>query len=137
MASAVLVLLALRTESLERVLADRLEQPEARYLWRPAAANEAAVDERGETGRRLAAEHRLRILERPAAREYCELRQQGLFRLRQERVAPVERRAQRLLAKRQIARALDEQLQRLLEALLDRGGLEHLGPRGRELYRKR
>ena len=119
-------------QMLEGVLTDRLEQREAAGR---AAAHEALVDERCD-GLHVTAERFGRV-DREAAGENGEPRQQvALVRLR-ELVAPVERRAQRPLAFGQVAGASREEVERLLEAAGDRPDREELDPCCGELDRER
>ena len=123
-------------ELLERVVADGVEHREAR-LAALAAVDEAVVDERRQPVEeaRHAADH-LRVLERPAADEDREPREQPLLVLGEQRVAPVDRRAQRLLARRRVARAAAEHVE-AAEAREQRVRREELRPRRRELDRER
>ena len=110
----------LRRSRSMRVLADRLEHREARLAVAPRSADEALVDERGEassTSSPSLAADRLGRLERPAAGEDRRAARRALRRrLGEELVAPVERRAQRPLAVRQVARAADQHIERAARA---------------------
>src|SRR5262245_47117250 len=105
-------------ESLRRVLSNRLQQPEARLG--------AILIERDE---RLAhevlqeiehampgARHRLRCVEREAARKDREPLEQRLLLGREEIVAPVEGRSQRLLPSGARPAALRQEPELILEA---------------------
>ena len=106
---AQLVELAFGLEPLERVLPDRLEQAEARLaVGAVRLADEALVDERGETLEDLPEVHLVAAdgvgdLQRAAAREDAEPRQQRLLGRLEQVVAPVDRVAQRPLPRRQVA----------------------------------
>jgi hypothetical protein len=102
--------LARLLQALERVLPDRLEHRETAVV----GADEALVDERLE---RLEAggAHLLRRLERPAAREDAEPREQTLLLLAQQVVAPLDRRAQRALPFGRVAGAAGQHRQSPVE----------------------
>ena len=120
-------------EMVERVLADRLEQREPLV----AAADDPRLDERGQRLDRILPVDRLDVGE---ARSRPRTPRAGEQRLRvgvEEREAPVERRAQRLLARRQVARAADEHVERLVEPLLERRHRQRAHARRGELDRER
>ena len=129
--------------ALERVLPDRLEQPEARLaVGAVRLPDEALVDERGEALEHLAEVHLVAAdgvgdLERAAAREDAEPREQGLLGRLEQVVAPVDRVAERALPRRQVVGAAGEQVEPLLEPAEDRLRREQLHARGRELDRER
>ena len=108
-----LVGLAACLESLERVRADRLEHREARLaVGLLLLAEQAVVDQRRQARQEpVAAADRLGGLERAAADEDGEAREQRLLVGAEQLVAPVDRRAQRLLALGQVARAAGEELE--------------------------
>ena len=85
----------------------------------------------------LAVADLLHRLERPAFVEDREPAQQPLLRGVEQRVAPADRRAQRALAKRQIAIARRQQVERVIEPLEQRRGLEDSHARRGELERQR
>src|SRR5438067_6692921 len=117
---------------LDRVLADRLQHPEAVAL---ADANQALVDERLERVKICVADC-FRRLERAAAREDGEPSEELLLVLGQQLVAPLDRRAQRLLARVDGAAGL-EQIQPLREPLDELFGREDSDARRRQLERER
>ena len=67
----------------------------------------------------------LQSLQGPALVEDGEPAQQPLLRAVEERVAPADRRAQRALAQREVAIARRQQVERVVEPLQQRGGLQH------------
>lgn len=96
---------------LECELADGLEKHEP---WLPMGrllpADEALIGEGGHGVERVQPEltwlsHRVEGIERPATDEDAQARQYVALLRRQQRVAPVDRLAQRLLAGRQVAGA--------------------------------
>ena len=123
-------------ELLERVLTDRLEHRE------PAvrdAAEQAAVDERRENRKHVDAllcTHRLDCVDRAASGEHREPREQDALGLGEERVAPIERRAKRLLPARKIARAACEHVEHLFQPLHHPRRRQQLAARGRKLDRE-
>ena len=108
MPPAEVVELAVRLEPFERVLPDRLEQAEARLaVGAVGLADEALVDERREALEhlaqvRLVAADGVGDLQRAAAGEDSEPRQQSLLGRLEQVVAPVDRIAERALPRRQI-----------------------------------
>ena len=80
---------------------------------------------------------RLDRVERAAAGEDGEPREQRPLGPGEEPVAPVQRRAQRLLAGRKIARAAGQELERLLEPPRHRVGRQQAAPGRGELDRQR
>ena len=120
-------------ELLARELADRLEQQEAVVADR---LQQTEVDERRERVEVGVADV-LRGFEREAAGEDGEAGEQLLRLLREQVVAPLDRRAERPLAFRRVARAAGEQRQRALQAREQRLRREQLRPRGGELQRER
>src|SRR5262249_24187860 len=82
-------------------------------------------------------EDRLDVVERRAAREGREAIEELLLLGAQEVVAPLDGRAQRLLPRREIALAADEQLEQALQPREERSQREHAKPRRRELDRER
>ena len=116
-------------ELLERVLPDRLEHEEAVV---PDRLQQAVVDERGELVDARVADL-LRRLERERA---CEHRQAGEQRLRrsvEQVVAPLDRRAQRALALRGVARTSGEERESHIEPLEELLGSQQLRSSGCEL----
>ena len=94
---------------------------------RPSAARERLWSTSvGEAVERARAAHRLGRLERPAADEHAEPREQRLASAVEQVVAPADRRAQRLLARGRVARPGAEQVEPALEPLEDRRRGEHL-----------
>ena len=130
-APAQLVALARLLEPLGRILADRLQHPEAFAR----VAEEALVDERLERVQ-VGLRDLLSGLERAAAAEDRESREQVSFPVVEQVVAPGDRRAQRPLAGIGIAAAL-EQVEALRQALEDLSGREHARPRRGQLHRER
>ena len=109
-----------RLELRERVFADRLEHAEARFpRGRGSGRDQAGIQERLE-GRRhveVVPGDRLDSVERDSSSEGSQ-HPEDLLRIRiQQVVAPVDRRAQRALALREIRRAAREQGEGLAEAL--------------------
>src|SRR5581483_662379 len=132
-AAAVLLLLPARPQALERVLAHGLEQVEPLA----AAPDEARFHERLEPEGGAAAEDAGERAEREAAGEDRRASEQQPLILAEEGVAPVERRAQGPLPRRQVAGAADEQVESPLEPLLDRRQGQRAHARGRQLDRER
>ena len=131
-------------QALARVLADRLEHSEPRLAaGRVLASNQALVDERRDPVGNVQADVEagiadgLRGLEGPAPAEHRQSPEENPFGLVEQVEAPVDRPAQGLLARGQIAGTPDEERQALLEADEDRVGREQLHPRGRQLDGKR
>ena len=104
-------------EALERVLAHGLEHLEA--AGRPRSRGSGPSAWRAPSSACRPA-HRLGRLERPAADEDAELREHRLHVRIEQVVAPADRRAQRLLALRGVARAGAEQVEPVRQALEDR-----------------
>ena len=132
--------LAAGVELFGRECADRLEQRIA--LARAHHAHQALLDQRVEFVERavalaVAVADLLHRFERPAFVEAREPAQQQLFRRVEQRVAPADRRAQRALAEREVAIARRQQVERMIEPLQQRGGLEHAHPRRGQLERQR
>ena len=98
-------------ESLERILADRVEQAEAPV---GAAADEALLDERLERVEVGVADG-LGRLDREAARERRERSEELLFVRLEEPVAPFDRGAQRSLPRRRAAGTIRQQGQQPFE----------------------
>jgi len=109
-------LLARVAKALGRKLPDRLEHPESLPL---AHADEALVDERLQPVDVRAAD-RFGRLEGAAAAEDGKAGEQPLLVFREEVVAPIDRRAQRLLARLGVASCL-EQIEPLRKTLEDLG----------------
>ena len=106
-----------RARLLARELADRLEHREPLA----AAAQQAVVDERRERLEHVVAADRLRGVEREAAGEDREPREEPARVVVEQVDAPLDRRAQRALALGDVARAARQQRQPLLEPREDRG----------------
>ena len=81
--------------------------------------------------------HGVRRLERPAAREDPEAREQPAILGVEEVVAPVDRPAQRPLPLRQVPPAARAEVEPVAQALRHRGRREQADPRRRELDRQR
>ena len=111
------VRLARLAQPLAGELVDGLEHPEP--LSR--AHDERAVDERLELVEHVA-RHRLRALQRPAAGEHGELREQRSLALLEQVVAPLDRGAQGALPRGRVARPAGQQVEPAPEPLEDRGG---------------
>ncbi len=130
-----------RFQELDRELADGLEHCEARLVRGAAdAPDEALIDERGEgveDVQTVLSADGLRVLQRPAAREDGQPREQPALGFVEQAVAPLERRAQRALSVGQVLSAADEQVERLVEPAVHRLGSEQLRPRGGQLDRER
>ena len=126
------ILLARPRELLERVLPQRLEHPVA-----PAVgAHKAPVDESFQRVK-LGVADGLRGLKRAAAGEHRQPGEQPLLLLVEQPVAPVDRRLQRALAPRRVARPAGKHRQAALEPIEDLGRREDLGSGGGELDRER
>ena len=126
-------------EACERVSPNRLEHREARLaVGLLLLAEQAVVDERRDSGESsLGAADRLCGLQRAAAREDGELREELTILRSEQVVAPVDRRAESLLPRRLVARAAREQLEAALQPGEQRLRREQLRPRGRQLDRQR
>ena len=124
-------------QSLERVLAHRLEHGEA---WLGVAAHQlaqqAVVDEGGERVQRGAA-HRFGGIERAAAREHRQPGEQRPLTGPEQLVAPVDGGPQRVLTCGGVASAGRQQIQAVLQPREHRRRVEQLGPRGGQLERER
>ena len=131
-----------RLQPLSRELADRLQhaEPRRRLPLGPAGAlpHEAVVDEGGQTVQEINAEvaigvaHGRRRLEGPAASEDAEAAEQGLLGRGEQVVAPGDRGAEGLLARRQVAGAAGEQRQPPVQLTEQRRRREHLAACRRE-----
>jgi len=140
-----LVELAAFGQPLERVLADRPEHGEAGLaVGRILLTQQALVHERGESIHDPAKIEPERFsgdgfgsLERAAADERAEPRQQPLLSLVEQAVGPVDRTAQRALSRREIGRAAREQLQAALQAAPHGLRRQQLRPGGGKLDRER
>src|SRR5205085_10632099 len=114
----------------ERVLANRREQPEPRLsVAAVPLADEALVDERRDrverpADRLVVRAHRVCDLERAAAAEDAEPREQPLLGRVEQVVAPLDRRSQRPLPLGEVARAAGEETEALAESGEDRLGRE-------------
>ena len=102
----------------------------------PVPLDEALGDERGERVQ-LGAADLLGRLEREAAGEGAEPREELFLAVVEEVVAPGERVAQRLLPRGKVACAAGQKLQALAEPLQHRFGREQRDPRRRQLERER
>ena len=135
--------LAGRLELLERVLADRLEHPEARLAVGVFAQpqQQALLDQRVEVfehvGRAVGVADRGRGLEPQAADEHAQAPEQRLLPLEQQVVAPGDRVAQRPLALVGVLRAAGQQGQPLVEPAQERLRRERPHARRRQLDRER
>ena len=110
-ASDVVVLqLLLRGQLLERVLADRRQHPEPRSV----PLQQAVVEQRRDAVERRVA-HRDGGLEREAAAEDGQLREQGPLVGAEQVVAPGDRVAERAVPLGQVAGAAAEQVEALVE----------------------
>ena len=134
-----LVGFAARLEAFERVGADRLEHREARLaVGLFLLAEHVAVDQRREARQEVvAAADGLGGVERAAAVEDGEAREERLLVGAEQVVAPVDRRAERLLARGQVAWAAGEEVEALLEPGEQRLRREQLRAGGGELDRER
>src|SRR5207344_150353 len=94
---------------------------------RPKALQDGGVD----------AAYSLSRLERPAACEHAELREERLGILLEQVVAPVEGHAQRLLMLRCVPSAAGEEREPIRQPPEERGRRKEFGSRRRELDRKR
>src|SRR3954447_4110202 len=133
---AQVVLASRLAEPLVRELADGLEHPVALLTESSrAAAEEALVEERGERVE-VGVTDQLRRLERAAAAEHAEAREEHLLVLVEQVVRPDDGRPQRRVALFGIAGPL-ECVEPVGEALEERLRGEQLGARGGELERER
>ena len=119
-------------ELLAGIVGDRLEHPQAAVRL----DDERGVDERLELVERPLPRDRLGVGERAPAREDGEAPERLLRGLVEERVAPVDRRAERLLALRAVARARGEELERVVEAVAQSFRSEQADARSGELERE-
>ena len=135
--------LAGRVELLERVLADRLEHPEARLAVGVLAQpqQQALLDERVEVFEGVARAVRVADgrgrLEPEAADEDGQAPEQRLLPLEQQVVAPGDRVAQRPLALVGVLGAAGQQGQPLVEPAQERLRRERAHPRRGQLDRER
>ena len=132
MAPADLVGVGRFLEPLEREFADRLQHRVARLV----AAEQVLVEQRAERVDVCVADG-LGAFQRPAARKDGEARERPPFMVVQKVVAPSDRRSQRSLPLRRIARARGQQRQSLLEPFEQLRRRKHVYARGRQLDRKR
>ena len=129
-------------EPLERVRARRLQHPVARDRI-AFGQHQRLVHQRAEMIERrpridaLVARDVLRGLQREAAGEHAESPEHGLLVGREQRVAPFERRAQRLMAAQNDARPPVSRLKRSSQARAQALDAEQRQPRGGELDRER
>ena len=103
----------------------------------PSTCTSALSTSDSRSSRTLSLADRLEVGERAAAGEDRHAAEQPLLRLRQQRVAPVDRGAQCLLAFGRVARPRRQHLERMVEPLEQRLGCQEPQPRGRELERER
>ena len=123
-------------EPLECVVPHRLEHRETR-LGVCAPLDEAVVDERRESVEEAPrAAHGLCLLEAPASDEDRQPGKQALLFLREQIQAPLDRRAEGLLALRHVVGAARQQVE-APEPVEQSGRREHLRPRGGQLDRQR
>ena len=127
-----------RGEQLRRVLADGLEHPEARFGGAAHAGDERRVEQVVERGHHVdVAGDGLERLERRAAAERTERPEHPPRVVVEQLDAPVERRAERALPLRQVARASGKEREPLAEALRSALGPERPRAGRRELERER
>ena len=110
-----------------------LEHPEPAVR---VARHEALVGERLEAVERVGAAHGFGGVEREAAREHAEAREERLRVGVQQVVAPADRRPQRLLALRRVARAGAEEVEPAAQAVEDLRRRQDLDARRGELDRQ-
>jgi hypothetical protein len=136
-AARVLPLLA-ALHLLQRVLADRLQHPESRLFLRllhrhKGLLHQAAVEFQDLPGNRsVPRADRLGRLKRPAAGEDGQPPEEGLLARAEQVVAPGERVAHGALAAGQVARPINQQRQRAVQAGQQRRGWQELRPRRRQ-----
>ena len=130
------VLLTCLRQPLRRELPDRLEHPVAVGSHGIGAPTEEALVEEGRQGVELGVADLLRGLQRTAAAEHREAREQLLLGSVEEVVAPLDRRAQRRVPLVCVASPL-EQVETLTDPLEELSGREQLCPRGGKLERER
>ena len=121
------------SSSSDRVLPDRVEHPQATAA---PAADEVLDDERLESVE-IGVADRLSRLEREASPEDRELPEELLLLRLEQLVAPLDRRAQRSLPGRRVARARREQRQPPVEAREQLVGIQQRDPCRCELDRER
>src|SRR5262245_56486878 len=108
-------------EALPRILPNRLEQPVATACVALLHGHEALVDERGQVIEHSAVldvaadADALRRVERPSSGKYRQPPEQELLRILQEVVAPVDERAQRLLARQRCARSSGQEPEAMIQ----------------------
>ena len=134
--AAELLAFAPSLELLPGVLAQGREHRQAQSVRGVALPDEALLDQRFDRVEARVA-HRLGRLGATAAGEDGEPREDRPLVRVEQLVTPVDRRPQRLLALREVARAADEDAQPSLQPGAKRLGREHARPRGRELERQR
>ena len=134
-------------EALARVLPDGLEHAVAHTVR--TAARTVGDDEQRPVGEALEEiQHRERAdglgarddlgrVEREATGEHRQPREQASLGIRQQLVAPVHRRAERLLARDRRARTTGQEPEAIIEPVEDLLRAQHAGARGRELDRER
>src|SRR4051812_17716366 len=131
-------LFAARHQPLERVFADGFQHDKTRFRidsFNPL--NQVLVHERRETLEEIDAKitpgiaNRLRRLQRSAASEKGETAKQGLLRLREQLVTPINGVAKRLLPFRKVQSTPGEQSQTALQSLKNGAGRQQLRSRGR------
>ena len=124
-------------EALAGVGADRLQHPQPGGRVRVLAAHEQALGDEPVERVEAGAGDRLGRLDGGAAGEHREAREARLLVVAEQRVAPVDRRAQRLLAGGRVAGAGAERGERGVQALGDLAGREQPAAGGRQLDRER
>src|SRR2546423_9381823 len=114
-------------QSLERELADRLEHPVALLAEPSGAAAEQALVEQGGERVEVGVAHELRRLERAAAAEHAEAREQRLLVLVEQVVRPGDGRSERHVPLLGVAGSF-EGVEAVGEPLEESLGGEQLGP---------
>ncbi len=130
-------------QAFQRELARHLQQPEAPAVTLRQHLHERLRDQALQVVEHLpvvepvAGRHRLRRRQVEAAREHRQAAEHGLLRVVEQRVAPLQRGTQRLLARRGVACAAGQQRQGGVQALQHAGHAQQRHPRRGQLQRQR
>jgi hypothetical protein len=126
----------------KRVLPDCLQHPVAGPELAVFDGDQRLFDEQGEQIEGLVtldvtdAANFLRRIEVEIAKEHSRAAEEDLFRLREQRVRPVDRRPQRLLAAHSSSRAAGQQPEAVVQAVEDLSQRQRTNPCGRKLNRQ-
>ena len=124
-------------EALGCVGADRFQHPQPRRRMRVLSAHEQALGDKPFKRVEIGGRDRLSRLHRGAAREDREARETRLLRVAEQLVAPVDGRAQRLLAGGRVASPCAECAKHGMQPLGDLAGREQTAAGRRQLDRER